>query len=126
MLRSLPLIQAIHGYRETERVRWGPACEEVLNRVRSVAFPEGSSLLGPVHVLDLAEKGYIKPHVDSVKVGFQPDEENRSQMDNTPWKSLLCDFVCPSSDFSVLWQHHCWVESPVRQYYALGEGGCRQ
>lgn len=58
---------AIHGYRETERVRWGPACEEILNRVRSVAFAEGSSLLGPVHVLDLDKSGYIKPHIDSVK-----------------------------------------------------------
>lgn len=58
---------AIHGYRETERVRWGAACEEVLNRVRSYAFPEGSQLLGPVHVLDLDKAGYIKPHIDSVK-----------------------------------------------------------
>ncbi|GLD66700.1 alpha-ketoglutarate-dependent dioxygenase alkB homolog 7, mitochondrial [Lates japonicus] len=58
---------AIHGYRETERLRWGAACEEVLNRVRSVAFPEGSPLLGPVHVLDLDKTGYIKPHIDSVK-----------------------------------------------------------
>ncbi|CAJ1076749.1 alpha-ketoglutarate-dependent dioxygenase alkB homolog 7%2C mitochondrial [Xyrichtys novacula] len=58
---------AIHGYRETERVSWGSACEEVLNRVRSVAFSEGSQLLGPVHVLDLDRSGYIKPHIDSVK-----------------------------------------------------------
>uniref|UniRef100_UPI0037E86CC9 alpha-ketoglutarate-dependent dioxygenase alkB homolog 7, mitochondrial n=1 Tax=Semicossyphus pulcher TaxID=241346 RepID=UPI0037E86CC9 len=58
---------AIHGYRETERARWGAACEEVLNRVRSVAFPEGSPLLGPVHILDLDKSGFIKPHVDSVK-----------------------------------------------------------
>lgn len=58
---------AIHGYRETERVSWGAACEEVLNRVRSVAFPEDSQLLGPVHVLDLDKSGYIKPHIDSVK-----------------------------------------------------------
>lgn len=49
---------------------WGAACEEVLNRVRSVAFPEGSPLLGPVHILDLDKTGYIKPHIDSVKVGF--------------------------------------------------------
>lgn len=33
-----------------------------------VAFPEGSQLLGPVHVLDLDKEGYIKPHIDSVKV----------------------------------------------------------
>ncbi|KAG7243662.1 hypothetical protein INR49_011219 [Caranx melampygus] len=58
---------AIHGYRETERVRWGPPCEEVLTRVRSVAFPGGSPLLGPVHILDLDKSGYIKPHIDSVK-----------------------------------------------------------
>ncbi|KAJ0001019.1 hypothetical protein NQD34_006039 [Periophthalmus magnuspinnatus] len=58
---------AIHGYRETERVTWGPACAEVLNRVRSLAFPSDSPLLGPVHVLDLDQKGYIKPHIDSVK-----------------------------------------------------------
>ncbi|KAF7650820.1 hypothetical protein LDENG_00120200 [Lucifuga dentata] len=58
---------AIHGYRETERLRWGSACEEVLNRVRSAAFPEDSPLLGPVHILDLDKKGYIKPHIDSVK-----------------------------------------------------------
>ncbi|XP_068193455.1 alpha-ketoglutarate-dependent dioxygenase alkB homolog 7, mitochondrial [Antennarius striatus] len=58
---------AIHGYRETERASWGAACQEVLNRVRLVAFPEGSALLGPVHVLDLDKTGYIKPHIDSVK-----------------------------------------------------------
>lgn len=58
---------AIHGYRETERVRWGEACEDILNRVRAVAFVEGSPLLGPVHVLDLDKRGYIKPHIDSVK-----------------------------------------------------------
>ncbi|XP_017277280.1 alpha-ketoglutarate-dependent dioxygenase alkB homolog 7, mitochondrial [Kryptolebias marmoratus] len=58
---------AIHGYRETERLRWGPACEEILNRVRSVAFLDSGPLLGPVHVLDLDKAGYIKPHIDSVK-----------------------------------------------------------
>ncbi|XP_053194403.1 alpha-ketoglutarate-dependent dioxygenase alkB homolog 7, mitochondrial [Scomber japonicus] len=58
---------AIHGYRETERLSWGAECEEVLTRVRSTAFAEGSPLLGPVHVLDLDKTGYIKPHIDSVK-----------------------------------------------------------
>ncbi|XP_061567100.1 alpha-ketoglutarate-dependent dioxygenase alkB homolog 7, mitochondrial [Cololabis saira] len=58
---------AIHGYRETERVRWGAACEEILNRVRTEAFADGRSVLGPVHVLDLDKTGYIKPHIDSVK-----------------------------------------------------------
>ncbi|XP_051995351.1 alpha-ketoglutarate-dependent dioxygenase alkB homolog 7, mitochondrial-like isoform X2 [Xyrauchen texanus] len=59
---------AIHGYRETERLQWGDVCESILRRVRAVAFPEGSPLLGPVHVLDLDKLGYIKPHIDSVKV----------------------------------------------------------
>ncbi|XP_061741266.1 alpha-ketoglutarate-dependent dioxygenase alkB homolog 7, mitochondrial [Nerophis ophidion] len=58
---------AIHGYRETERVTWGTECQNILNRVRSGAFAAGSSLLGPVHVLDLDKTGYIKPHIDSVK-----------------------------------------------------------
>lgn len=58
---------AIHGYRETERLQWGVTCESVLRRVRAVAFPEGSPLLGPIHVLDLDKEGYIKPHIDSVK-----------------------------------------------------------
>ncbi|KAG9263904.1 alpha-ketoglutarate-dependent dioxygenase alkB homolog 7, mitochondrial [Astyanax mexicanus] len=58
---------AIHGYRETERAQWGSVCTGLLSRVRGVAFPEGSPLLGPVHVLDLDKAGYIKPHVDSVK-----------------------------------------------------------
>ncbi|XP_028843685.1 alpha-ketoglutarate-dependent dioxygenase alkB homolog 7, mitochondrial-like [Denticeps clupeoides] len=58
---------AIHGYRETERLHWGAAAQAVLARVRAQAFAEGSQLLGPVHVLDLDESGYIKPHIDSVK-----------------------------------------------------------
>ncbi|XDV13015.1 hypothetical protein PO909_001529 [Leuciscus waleckii] len=58
---------AIHGYRETERLQWGVKCESILRRVRVVAFPEGSPLLGPIHVLDLDKEGYIKPHIDSVK-----------------------------------------------------------
>lgn len=62
--------QAIHGFRETERVSWGKACEEIIQRVRSVAFVEGSPLLGPVHILDLDKNGFIKPHIDSIKVGI--------------------------------------------------------
>ncbi|KTG39926.1 hypothetical protein cypCar_00021714 [Cyprinus carpio] len=58
---------AIHGYRETERLQWGVTCESILRRVRAVAFPEGSPLLGPIHVLDLDKEGFIKPHIDSVK-----------------------------------------------------------
>ncbi|XP_060748299.1 alpha-ketoglutarate-dependent dioxygenase alkB homolog 7, mitochondrial isoform X2 [Tachysurus vachellii] len=58
---------AIHGFRETERLQWGGTCGRVVERLQVAAFPEGSPLLGPVHVLDLDKAGFIKPHVDSVK-----------------------------------------------------------
>ncbi|KAB5554313.1 hypothetical protein PHYPO_G00048900 [Pangasianodon hypophthalmus] len=58
---------AIHGFRETERLQWGGVCAAVVERLRAAAFPEGTPLLGPVHVLDLDKAGFIKPHVDSVK-----------------------------------------------------------
>jgi len=57
--------QAIHGFRETERLQWRPENELVLSRVRQLAFPDGT--LRHVHVLDLAPDGVIKPHVDSVR-----------------------------------------------------------
>ncbi|KAK6312146.1 hypothetical protein J4Q44_G00178100 [Coregonus suidteri] len=37
----------IHGYRETEYARWGAVCEGGMDRLRAVAFSEGSPLLGP-------------------------------------------------------------------------------
>ncbi|MCI4385506.1 hypothetical protein PGIGA_G00051230 [Pangasianodon gigas] len=58
---------AIHGFRETEQLQWGGVCAAVVERLRAAAFPEGTPLLGPVHVLDLDKAGFIKPHVDSVK-----------------------------------------------------------
>ncbi|XP_040172564.1 alpha-ketoglutarate-dependent dioxygenase alkB homolog 7, mitochondrial [Anopheles arabiensis] len=56
---------AIHGYRETERKHWYPANRAILDRVVAVAF-DGAAM-PYVHVLDLAEEGVIKPHVDSVR-----------------------------------------------------------
>ncbi|XP_043913016.1 alpha-ketoglutarate-dependent dioxygenase alkB homolog 7, mitochondrial [Protopterus annectens] len=58
---------AIHGYRETEKSRWTEGSKIILQRVRDVAFPPGIPQLSLVHVLDLDKKGFIKPHVDSVK-----------------------------------------------------------
>lgn len=58
---------AIHGYRETERLHWNPQNTGILQRVRDVAFPPGTPQLSLVHVLDLAEDGVIKPHIDSVR-----------------------------------------------------------
>ncbi|KAM6167794.1 alpha-ketoglutarate-dependent dioxygenase alkB homolog 7, mitochondrial [Erethizon dorsatum] len=58
---------AIHGFRETEKSRWSEASQAILQRVQVAAFGPGQTLLSPVHVLDLEPRGYIKPHVDSVK-----------------------------------------------------------
>jgi len=58
---------AIHGFREIERVKWNTMNSEVLERVRQRAFAAESEQLPHVHVLDLAQTGYIKPHIDSVR-----------------------------------------------------------
>nr|XP_039252902.1 alpha-ketoglutarate-dependent dioxygenase alkB homolog 7, mitochondrial-like [Styela clava]XP_039252910.1 alpha-ketoglutarate-dependent dioxygenase alkB homolog 7, mitochondrial-like [Styela clava] len=58
---------AIQGYRETEVSNWSETSSNILNRLRNAAFAEKDSQRALVHVLDLAEDGYIKPHVDSVK-----------------------------------------------------------
>uniref|UniRef100_A0A1B6LUG8 Alpha-ketoglutarate-dependent dioxygenase AlkB-like domain-containing protein n=1 Tax=Graphocephala atropunctata TaxID=36148 RepID=A0A1B6LUG8_9HEMI len=58
---------AIHGYRETERLKWNDDNTKIINRVRDSAFLPGSPQLRHVHILDLAEEGYIKPHIDSVR-----------------------------------------------------------
>ncbi|KAG8519051.1 Alpha-ketoglutarate-dependent dioxygenase alkB-7, mitochondrial [Galemys pyrenaicus] len=58
---------AIHGFRETEKSRWSEASRAILQRVQAVAFGPGQTLLSPVHVLDLEPRGFIKPHVDSIK-----------------------------------------------------------
>ncbi|XP_005081407.3 alpha-ketoglutarate-dependent dioxygenase alkB homolog 7, mitochondrial [Mesocricetus auratus] len=58
---------AIHGFRETEKSRWSDASQAILQRVQAAAFGPDQTLLSLVHVLDLEPRGYIKPHVDSVK-----------------------------------------------------------
>lgn len=68
----LPCIyfKAIHGYRETERKVWSEKNKKIIQRVRDAAFPPGTPQLSYVHVLDLKKEGFIKPHVDAVKVGY--------------------------------------------------------
>lgn len=61
---------AIHGYRETEKPVWNDVNNAVLSRLKAIAFPSTtptSNVMQHVHVLDLAENGHIKPHLDSVK-----------------------------------------------------------
>lgn len=54
---------AIHGYREMEKVDWLPENRILFDRVRKFAFV--SDVMPHVHILDLAKDGIIKPHVDS-------------------------------------------------------------
>ncbi|KAH8342981.1 hypothetical protein KR059_002787, partial [Drosophila kikkawai] len=56
---------AIHGYRESERRDWSLANRSVLARISGSAFK--GKVMPHVHILDLAEEGVIKPHVDSVR-----------------------------------------------------------
>ncbi|CAH1384888.1 hypothetical protein MTP99_004425 [Tenebrio molitor] len=58
---------AIHGYRETERLTWNEANTKILDRVRQIAFPPHVAQLKYVHILDLDKNGYIKPHIDAVR-----------------------------------------------------------
>ena len=62
------LLQAIHGYRETEKSEWKSENQQVLSRIRQLAFDDPSQTLVHVHVLDIAKDGYIKPHIDSIRV----------------------------------------------------------
>lgn len=54
---------AIHGYREIEKVEWSPENEQIFQKIRQIAFV--ANVLPHVHILDLAADGIIKPHVDS-------------------------------------------------------------
>ncbi|KAF1319626.1 hypothetical protein FI667_g13085, partial [Globisporangium splendens] len=75
--------QVIVKFKEMERSRWSTeltkkhaiACvwlrietKRILDRLREVPIlPQGLEYFPAVHVIDLAEDGYIKPHVDSIK-----------------------------------------------------------
>ncbi|XP_055389230.1 alpha-ketoglutarate-dependent dioxygenase alkB homolog 7, mitochondrial [Condylostylus longicornis] len=56
---------AIHGYRETERKHWYPHNRKTIQRISDVAF--NGQIMSYIHILDLDEKGVIKPHVDSTR-----------------------------------------------------------
>nr|XP_022906386.1 alpha-ketoglutarate-dependent dioxygenase alkB homolog 7, mitochondrial [Onthophagus taurus] len=58
---------AIHGYRETERLKWNESNKVIIDRVRKIAFPPGVAQLKLVHILDLDKNGHIKPHIDAVR-----------------------------------------------------------
>ncbi|KAJ6649120.1 Alpha-ketoglutarate-dependent dioxygenase alkB like 7, mitochondrial, partial [Pseudolycoriella hygida] len=54
---------AIHGFRETERKHWYPHNKKVIQKIAEIAFK--GQIMPHIHILDLAENGVIKPHVDS-------------------------------------------------------------
>nr|CAH0104920.1 unnamed protein product [Daphnia galeata] len=56
---------AIHGYKETMKPTWNTVNDCVLNRLRNFSF--STTTMQHVHVLDLAENGHIKPHLDIIK-----------------------------------------------------------
>ena len=60
---------AIVGYRELEIQdrNWSEDITNVLSSLKLTAFNENDKCLSLTHILDLSEKGFIKPHVDSVK-----------------------------------------------------------
>lgn len=67
---SVILMQAIHGYRETERSNWNVENSAVIKRIKETAFlNDDNPPTDFVHVLDLEKDGVIKPHKDSVRVG---------------------------------------------------------
>jgi hypothetical protein len=68
--RYFCMVQAIHGYRESEKSDWSQENQRVLSRLRQHAFDDPEQSLVHVHVLDLAKDGYIKPHIDSIRVCF--------------------------------------------------------
>jgi len=61
---------AIQGFRETERKFFNKENAEIVKRIKATSFPSDgkeSKTLPYTHVLDLAETGFIKPHVDSAR-----------------------------------------------------------
>jgi len=59
---------AIQGFRETERKFFNPTNSVIVDRIKKKSFPKDgkeSKTLPYTHILDLADFGFIKPHIDS-------------------------------------------------------------
>ena len=68
MLSHQLCFQAIHGFRETQISDWSLESKAIIDRIHETAFTEENPPMGHVHVLDIEKNGYIKPHIDSVRV----------------------------------------------------------
>ena len=82
----IPRDDAIQGFRETERKLFNKENSVIIERIKTKSFPkEGerpqffglpdklftgkeSLTLPYTHILDLADFGFIKPHIDSSRV----------------------------------------------------------
>ncbi|XP_050521872.1 alpha-ketoglutarate-dependent dioxygenase alkB homolog 7, mitochondrial [Daktulosphaira vitifoliae] len=61
---------AIHGYRETEKILWkNDKNANIINKLKILSFGNDSKTkpMQQVHILDLYDDGYVKAHIDSVK-----------------------------------------------------------
>ncbi|RLN11002.1 hypothetical protein BBJ28_00019077 [Nothophytophthora sp. Chile5] len=55
-------------FKEMERSRWSTETQRILQKLRDAAIlPKGLDYFPAVHVIELAEDGFIKAHVDSIK-----------------------------------------------------------
>lgn len=61
---------AIHDYREIEHLNWSSKNQSIIERIRLNAFKTNKKHIRFVHILDVTKQGYIKPHVDSVRVNL--------------------------------------------------------
>ncbi|XP_059160984.1 alpha-ketoglutarate-dependent dioxygenase alkB homolog 7, mitochondrial-like isoform X2 [Physella acuta] len=58
---------AIHGYRETEKLTWSEKNTKIIERFRQQVFSKDDVPLPHVHILDISKEGFIKPHVDAIR-----------------------------------------------------------
>lgn len=91
-------------YRETERKQWTENNLKIINRIREKAFPKEMQQLPLIHILDLAAEGWIKPHVDSVRVRTKFISFKFEESLNSLFTVLI-----------VLWRNYCWLKFIKRQ-----------
>ncbi|KAL7075254.1 hypothetical protein ACQ4LE_005483 [Meloidogyne hapla] len=56
--------QQIHLYREREQLKWNTNNQKIVERIWRNSFPNSSKRSPYVHILDLHEHGFIRPHLD--------------------------------------------------------------
>ena len=94
-LEFLNTIQAIVGFRETERKNWNFLNTVTIDRMRETGFASSETRLLPyIHVLDLSEDGYIKPHIDSSRVSCSNSYSKTSSQGKLYWAVSLKPKYC--------------------------------